>query len=328
MVKDRFRVWKYCMGALLAAALVFSGVFGKSGFEKAAAAEFDFFYDGPVDMFTGEAIKEDSEVQTEKVNIPDGSVYDRSTGMYVYSLKEGTVSVSVADGMIVTGEVTLAKSEEAKILLFKNGKEMSEVPQKLSSPGSYVIQDAGAENAGQLMGFRILGTVTGAVSQYNLPKGFSVRSVTLDGENVDYDYGVVDLSGEGKYDISYICSDNGVGYHLTVTLDHTPPQVTFEGVGDDNRAKGPVTIKGLSEGDTVKVLFNGEETQLNSRAQLMESGNYSVTVVDPAGNRVERDFRIIVYLNMQAWMFVGLFLLVAIAVTGALMVARKRLRVR
>ena len=296
---------------------------------ETSTTETDMNYDGPIDMFDRSPIPEDGgQEQTQRVNISDGSVYDRTTGMYIYSVENGAISASVADGMMVTGEVTFAKGEEADAQLYKDGELFTEFPQVVSAPGSYAVVTGGDESTGQVMGFRILNQVTGVVSQYNLPRGFSVRSVTINGEDAVYDYGVVDMTQEGVYNIGYICSDNGVTYNLTVTVDHTPPQVTFEGLDENNRAKGPVTLTGLEKGDSVSVISGDEIKKLNMKSQITESGDYRVVVSDQAGNIVEKEFKIMVYLNIQSWMLFGFILLLIIGLGVTLVVTRKKLRVR
>ena len=296
---------------------------------EGSTTETDMNYDGPIDMFTRSPVPEDGgQNQTERVNISDGSVYDRTTGMYMYLVDNGAISVSVADGMMVTGEVSFTMGEEVNAQLYKDGELLAEFPQVVSAPGSYAVTTGGDESTGQVMGFRILNQITGAVSQYNLPRGFSVRSVTINGEDAVYDYGVVDMTQEGAYNIGYICSDSGVTYNLTLTVDHTPPQVTFEGLDDNNRAKGPVTLTGLEKGDSVSVISGDKIKKLNMKSQITESGDYRVVVSDLAGNTVEKEFKIMVYLNIQAWMLFGFILFLIVGLAIALTITRKKLRVR
>lgn len=294
-----------------------------------STAEADMGYDGPIDIFTRSPISEDSEQdQAQRVTMTDGSIYDRPTGMYIYSVDNGSVSISVADGMMVTGDVTLAKGEDVNVLLYKDGELVDGFPQVINAPGSYAITSGEDGSTGQIMGFRILNKITGAVNQYNLPKGFSVRSVVINGEDAVSDYGVVDMTQEGNYDVNYVSSDNGISYYLNVTIDHTPPQVTFEGLDENNRAKGPVTVTGLEEGDTVSVISGDEVKKLNMNSQVVDSGDYRVVVTDQAGNYVEKEFKILVYLNLQAWMLFGFVLLLIVGLAIALTITRKRLRVR
>ena len=294
-----------------------------------ASPEADFDYEGPIDMFTKSPVSETAgQDLTQRVNVSDGSVYDRASGFYIYAVDNGSVSVSVADGMIVVGDVFLTKSENANVKLYKDGEAVDDFPGLINVPGSYAIISGDMGSDGQIMGFRVLNGVTGAISQYNMPRGFSVQSVVVNGEDVFYDYGVVDMTTEGTYDVNYICSDNGISYYLHVVIDHTPPQVTFEGLDENNRAKGPVTITGLQEGDRVSVLSGNETKKLNSKSQIAESCDYRVIVSDEAGNYIEKQFKIVVYLNLQAWMLLGLALILIVGMAAALTVTRRRLRVR
>ena len=297
--------------------------------DSTEASSDNFDYDGPIDMFTKNPVAENAaQDTTQRVNISDGSIYDRATGFYIYSIDNGSVSVSVADGMIVTGDVNVALSENANVKLYKDGEPLDEFPQVINAPGSYAIVSGDVGSDGQVMGFRILNQITGAVNQYNMPKGFSVRNVTVDGNAVAYDYGVVDMTTEGAYNINYICSDNGITYTLIVTIDHTPPQVIFEGLDENNRAKGPVTITGLQKGDTVSVISGNEVKKLNMKSQITENGDYRVVVSDEAGNTVEKQFKILVYLNIQSWMFFGFVLLLIVGLAITLTLTKKNLKVR
>ena len=299
------------------------------GRSYATDADPNMFYDGPIDMFNGGLPLTEGEDSTpSQVNVSDGSIYDRNNEMFVYYLTDGTVMVSVADGMIVTGEVRLAASEDANAVLYKDGEAFDGIPASVNIPGSYTLVDKG-DTAGQIMTFRIINQVTGAISQYPMPSGFSVKSVYINGNEEITDYGRVDMNKEGEYQIDYICTDNGISYNLSVTVDHTPPQVEFVGLDDDNRAKGPVTITGLEQGDAITVYHNGEEKGiLSSKTQLNESGDYSVIISDVAGNTVEREFRILIYLDIKAWMFIGFVLLLIVGAAIVLTITRKNLKVR
>ena len=136
------------------------------------------------------------------------------------------------------------------------------------------------------------------------------------------------MTQEGAYNIGYICSDSGVTYNLTLTVDHTPPQVTFEGLDENNKAKGPVTLMGLEEGDSVSIISGDDIKKLNMKSQITESGDYRVVVSDQAGNSIEKEFKIMVYLNIQAWMLFGFIFLLIVGLAIALTITRKKLRVR
>ena len=288
-------------------------------------------YTGDVDIYTGKPVTDsDSRARSLSfVPIKDGSTYDSENAMFVYTLENGTFSCSVCDGMIVTNPVYLKQDGEFNSAVYCDGRKVDGIPDAVTEPGSYVViyWDNVTEN--QILTFQIVEKETGRINQYIVPQGFTVRSVYLDGEIQKNSFGSVDLSKEGYYEITYTCSATGVEYYLNVTTDHTPPDVTFEGLDADNRARGPVTVRGLQEGDTIYVLRNDDEQgKINYQNQITQDGRYHVTVMDKAGNSVSKDFIIMIYLNVKGVVFLSLIIVIIIGVLIALYISRKRLRVR
>jgi len=200
--------------------------------------------------------------------------------------------------------------------------------QKSSEPGSYTAITWDENSEKQLMTFRIVKSTTGKLTQYVLPDGFSVQSVEIDGIEAEKSFGIVDMTRDGYYDIRYTCNATGIVYNLVVSVDHIPPQITIEGLNKDDKAKGPVTIKGLQQNDGVVVYLNNKKTTLKSGNRLTESGTYKVLAYDPAGNVTQKDFKILVYLNVKSvFLIIAVIALIA-GVFVALYITRKNLRVR
>lgn len=288
-------------------------------------------YTGDVDIYTGEPVfgDDDDDIVTGYISMKDGSVYDPSSGFFIYPLTDGTLSCSVCDDMVVTGSVSLSKTGEANVALYRDGKRQDGLPEFVDTPGNYVVLTWDNESEEQLLTFQIVSKVTGRLTQYILPNGFAVKDVTLNGELMKNSFGSVDMTKEGYYEIVYRCNATGVDYYLNVTTDHTPPNVTFEGLDENSRAKGPVTVRGLTEDDSILILLNDDQTvNLDYKSQLTESGRYHVTVMDSAGNAVTRDFLIMIYLNVKGVVFLSIIVVIIIGVLVALYISRKRLRVR
>ena len=288
-------------------------------------------YTGDVDIYTGKPVVagEDNKNKASYIPIKDGSTYDVENGMFVYTLENGTFACSVCEGMITTSPVALIKDGEYNVALYRDGRKVDGIPSSVADPGSYVViyWDNTSEN--QILTFQIVEKETGRINQYIVPQGFTVTSVYLNGELQKNSFGSVDMSKEGLYQISYRCSATGIEYYLNVTTDHTPPKVTFEGLDSDNKARGPVTIRGLQEGDTVYILLNDENKgKMNYQNQITQEGSYHVTVTDKAGNSISRDFIIMIYLNVKGVFFLSLIIVIIIGVMIALYISRKRLRVR
>ena len=298
--------------------------------ESTISSSDSIFYTGPIDLVTGQPIKEESEESSgQLVQIGNGVIYDRYSRRYIYPVGNSRILCSVADGMIVTGEVVLSKDGEMNISVFKDGESMSEIPSEIKAVGDYVVVTGSGSTKTQLLSFQIVNSVTGRLQQYILPTGFVIQKVRRDGESLPHGNGSVSFDEEGDYEVDYICNANAAEYTLKVRIDHTPPQISFLGLDEDNEARGPVTIQGMEEGDTISIIYDGEESvKMDDENQVSETGRYHVVVTDEAGNSVEKDFEILLYLNFNATMFIVAFLLVIIGVCTALLISRKKLRVR
>lgn len=291
---------------------------------------FDIYnYSGEIDLFTGLPVNYGEEGETEEYyNISDGSNYSSSRNMYSYPIGEGTFDCSVADGMVVTGAVQMSLTEASNVDVYRDGNKLDGFPESVSDIGAYTIIYWTDNSSQQVMNFRIVNKVTGVLEQFTLPSGFAFTDVLKDGEKISTGLNSVDLSQEGDYSIGYMCMDNMQQYTLNVTVDHTPPAVEFVGIDENNKAKGPVTVTGIEESDRVYVYYNGEESHLNYNGQLTESGKYRVVVIDTAGNMIEKNFTILIYLNVKSFIFLGILLIGIIALGVALYISRKKLRVR
>jgi len=299
--------------------------------EEATVSSSDsIFYTGPIDLVTGQPITDDSgESSGQLVQIGNGVSYDRYSRRYIYPVGNSRILCSVADGMIVTDGVVLSKDGEMNISVYKDGESMSEIPSEITDVGDYVVVTGSGSAKTQLLTFQIVNSVTGRLQQYILPSGFVVQNVRRDGESLSHGAGSVKFDEEGDYAVDYVCNANSVEYTLKVRIDHTPPQISFLGLDEDNEARGPVTIQGMSEGDSISIIYDGEESvKLDDENQVSETGRYHVVVTDVAGNSIEKDFEILLYLNFNATMFIIAFLLVIIGVCTALLISRKKLRVR
>ena len=296
--------------------------------EDADGEDEYLYYEGEIDIYTGlpKEVAEQNASGIVKVN--EDTSYDVDNSYFVYSVGTGTLGCSVADGMVTTSPVKLAKTGEFNVSIYKDGSKLTGFPNSVSDPGTYTAISWDDNSEKQLMSFKIVNKVTGNLSQYVLPSGFFLKSVTLDGVEPDREYGMVDMTEEGYYDIKYVCNATNIEYSLTVTVDHIPPQITLEGVDKDNKANGPVTIKGLQSKDSVVVFLDDYKTNLKTGNKLTESGDYRLYVYDEAGNVIEKDFQIMLYLNVRSVFLFIAFVLIIAGVFVALYITRKNLRVR
>ncbi|MBE5918907.1 MAG: hypothetical protein E7272_03595 [Pseudobutyrivibrio ruminis] len=288
-------------------------------------------YEGSVSPYDGSPVEQEEITQVQFVKIPDGSTYDRNSHTFNYSVAgyDEPVISTVANGMIVTDSVSVTVPNDMEAVLYRDGEKLTGVDMaEIKDTGSYSLVAAGLESNKQVLSFDIVGSKTGKISSYTLPEGFTIQSVMIDGATQAPNYSrTVDLSKEGDYAITYRCTSTAVNYNLNVYIDHTPPEVEFEGL-KGRVANGPVKITGMQDDYYVTVIFNNEEVKAPSNGELRTVGDYMVTVYDDAQNSVTKEFTIRMYLNMQGGIFVGLAIILIASAGTYMYVSRKRLRVR
>lgn len=185
------------------------------------------------------------------------------------------------------------------------------------------------DSKSKFLSFSIVREKTGAMTVFQVPDGFTLVNVSINEENQRFSVGAntVDMSREGDYVISYCYERIGVNKSFAVTIDHTPPEVTFEGI-KDGVAKNPVSIVGVEKTDTVEVLRDGHEMKISKDNVIRSPGKYVVTVTDDAENSVTEEFEIKLYLNEQGWIFAAIIIAVIAAGVIYMILSKKRLRVR
>ena len=112
---------------------------------------------------------------------------------------------------------------------------------------------------------------------------------------------------------------------MELYIDHTAPDVILNGV-EDGKARGPVTLTGMTDSDSVTVFYNDNEIKVDDDNTLRSPGDYEVIVTDDAGNEQVEQFRIEMYLNAQGFWFS--LLTAAVIILGAAYMYRSRTRLR
>lgn len=323
------RIWKrLALAALLCGAL------------SAGAYAADPSYSGRIDPETGEALDvrgplDDSE-GTGRVYVSSGVYYDYNAHAYIYSLggSAGEVSCGVADGMVLCGTaVTVLPSQDAPVTVYRDGQELDAGERAVSAVGEYTVVTQAEGRSRQLLKFTIVGESTNALETFTVPDGFYLTEATRDGENVDLDRYSVNMSAEGQYHIVYTCSATGISYTLDTVIDRTPPEITLSGRFDDEmRTRGAVSFDGLQPGDTVRATNMNESVvpEVNDTytgGTFYDTGSYTLTVYDAAGNSATYEFIILTYFNATSLMFFTLVLLCAAAVFVYVRFKRKNLKI-
>ena len=276
---------------------------------------------------TGFAEENGEENGNTKVMISDSIVYDQMLQSYCYPVGQSYVYSNVIDGMMTQAEVSVTADEGVVYRLYQDSEPLAEsaTGYSVTEPGSYTVMTGNDKTASPLFSFRIIGASIREPNRYSMPAGCVVLSVTRDGEELSADSREVVLMEEGHYALSYVCIRSDQYYFMEYTVDHTPPELTFEGVAD-GKARGEVTIQGLETGDILHI-YRGD-TEISARTTLSQPGEYKVKVEDAAGNSNVYTFFIMFYLNTGGISFGLVLLLAIIALCIYLAVMRKKLRVR
>ena len=296
------------------------------------AAGMDMEYEGEVDIYSGLPASGSAAETSQKVALSSGVTYDRTTHMFRYTTPDnsGEIECSVADGMVTTGKVSVVLPSGYPAALYLEGEELTDTDYtELTAPGAYSLVLTGPDSQSQLLSFEIVAEKTGALNFYQMPSGFKLTKAARESESIAViGKDSVDMSEEGYYQITYRCNATGVDYYLNVQVDHTPPQVSLEGLRTDGTAKNPVKITGLSDSDRVYLTLNEKQISVPMEKTLKTPGEYHLSVTDEAGNNVTEDFTIEFYLNMQGLVFTLLAVGVAAAVFIYMYISKKRLKVR
>lgn len=292
------------------------------GCAPGVSAEIDYDYDGELDI-GGNPERGDSDPDKREVTVGD-AVYDKLSRRYRYAVGDSAVEMNLPNGIITTSAVSVIVPTGMKAKFYRDGTELTEFdPKSITEAGKYVAYFGNADEL--TLKFTIVKQLTGAISSYQMPSGFRVTSVTLDGEAVPFDSYYVDLTEEGSYEIRCSCAATGVTHGLNVRIDHTPPTLKLEAV-KDGYADGPVDISDLEKDASISITL--DDKAISRTKTLTKSGTYRLQLRDKAGNYNEYNFAIRIYFDSNSIMFLVIVALAAAALAGYLIYSRKHLRIR
>ena len=289
----------------------------------------DFYYSGPLDSMTGRPVSL-APAQTQ-VRLSEGMYYDFDRRAYAYPVGNGVYEVyaSVADGMIVTGSVTIFADGAVNLEVYRDGEalEAAELGE-LSQIGDYMVSAKSGDSTESLFGFRIIGPETNLSGGYGMPMGFYILDAEFEGEEAFYERSYIAMQEEGAYHIEYICPANELKYTLETTIDRTPPQIALEGRRDETGCfRSAVDVTGLQRGDTVSMTYNDASARFPMDGHLPDSGIYTLRVADSAGNTAVEQFTILVYFDLNSLIFFALICASLAGVLGYMLYKRKKLKV-
>lgn len=292
----------------------------------AASAAADPYYSGDVDPATGEAV---TVLPATRVPLSGSMYYDREMGAFVYPAGLHEVRANVADGMVVSDPVRITADDGVELTLNRNGAALEGADLgNIAAPGAYTVAVKDVDTVVTLFGFTVVGAETNLAGGYVLPDGFYILEATVDGADAYYERGFIGMEDEGLYEIEYVCSATSVRYHLSTTVDRTPPEITLEGKPDKNgRYHSAVQVEGLEGVAGIALTRDGASMNLPSDGKLSEAGMYQLTAFDAAGNAAAYQFTILAYLDLNSLLFFALICASLAGVLGYILYKRKKLRV-
>ena len=288
----------------------------------------EFDYTGPLDERTGKPL-------TTTVTNDGGGVYIMGKDDYNFDSKTGRYEILCGEmsvGCDVPPESLLSYGEKFNIyvpmgvtvMIYFNGELLdNQNATQFSKSGTYTfqIETPYASDGKRTVNVTILKKKVNNINRIILPEGFEFTSVKVDGEQTDIiSKNVYECHREGKYEVSWACTEVGESFYTTFELDTTAPTLQLPEVVD-GKAKKPVTLTDLS-GDTYVVYeTNGERVVITDSTKTIDvPGIYVLLACDEAGNYTRYDFTLLTYLNSGA---VSAILLVVIGIVTLIVYCRR-----
>ena len=270
--------------------------------------EDEFDYTGPLDERTGKPL-------TTTVTNDGGGVYIMGKDDFNFDSKTGLYEILCGEmfvGFDVPPEAMLSYGEKFNVYvpmgitmtIYYNGELLeNQKTTQFSKSGTYTfqIETPYATDGKRTVNVTILKKKVNNINRIVLPDGFEFSCVKVDGEETTLSSkNVYECYREGKYEVSWECTEVGESFYTTFELDTTAPTLALPEV-IDGQAKKPVTLEDMS-GDTYVVYeLDGERVVITDNTKTINiPGNYVLLACDEAGNYTRYDFTLYVYLNSGA----------------------------
>jgi hypothetical protein len=217
---------------------------------------------------------------------------------------------NIPNGLVsrVTAQFSISGPAPRRMML--NGEEIPFAgDETISAPGNYqmVVTDPVTRQE-FLFSFVILPQFARELAPFAPPAGYEIETALKNGEEIPFSPTGLPLDSDGDYVIQMTGEESYPPFTVDVTLDTTAPTLTLTGVEEGKATGAEVTFTSDDETAPVSILLNGEPIDYRGGA-LTQSGSYSVTVTDRAGNSSTYDFSIPFRLNRTALLFIVLIVL-------------------
>ncbi len=272
-----------------------------------------------IDPHTGNARAEVVEGETDTFYpLSDGVFgFDKIARNYVNFVGTRSFTSNVPNGALLTAgtQVTIQIPAGLTGILYRDGDVVPEPNLlQIDETGSYFLSVKDSSGNSGDFTFSILNDVVNNVAEFSLPDGFRFTDVRLDDEEMEPEFSnYCEFLDDGRYRISWACEPIGQSFSLVFVLDTETPELTISGLTKEppnGEAHGPVTLSWTDENAYLVVRSDdGKEHRIaSSPTEIKESGSYTVTIRDVAGNSASYSFIIHVYLNISAYAAIALAL--------------------
>ncbi len=215
----------------------------------------------------------------------------------------------------LSNSVIVTANEQVTVALTKNGEAMDYVlGSAITEPADYALTLTDHLGNTASVSFKIVEPLVKSFSHnFDDVEGFA--GATVNGEDKRLNYGTLELTEDGVYEVGVIVSGNT--YLFKVTVDGTAPTVTLDGVENGGTTKDAVIISAVSEEATISLTKDGEAVVYKLGDEITEPGEYKLTVTDECGNSAEYGFTIEAGLNGG---IIALIIIVSLLAVGGVVI--------
>lgn len=198
-------------------------------------------------------------------------------------------SINVNDKGLANS-VTVTPNETLNVVLTKGDDTVEYVlGEAITEPGHYTLQITDGVGNRKEMTFTVVEPLVQKF-EYNFDDMPGFEKVTVNGEDTRLNYGTLELTEDGVYDVGVVV--NGTSYNFTVTVDATAPVITLDGAQDGKTTNSDVKVSWTDTEAKVVCKLNGKEIAIENGAVFTEEGTYEIFAEDFCLNKLKVSFSI------------------------------------
>lgn len=177
--------------------------------------------------------------------------------------------------------------------------------------------------------FRIINKACNNINIFNLPEDYAFESIIFEESNIEnvkkMDYFMLDDNGKYVFNI-YDTKNPKKKISTEIILKKGLPVLKIQGVTNGLSTYNAVTVDTYEEDVTYTATCSGESIQPYGGA-FSESGLYTVTAKDEAGNTNEYTFRILYTMNLSGGTVIALTVIIIVSLIVYVVYLKKHMRV-